>query len=111
MKILTWSETITAAVKQVGKFAVYVNNGLEFDSPEDEAIWQFVKNGIKDIFGDETEEYFKVMQNLGSSALFFFDTEQEQERFYCIFEKELTDSSAIYACTYNKNGECQTENT
>lgn len=111
MKILTWSETMNAAVKQVGKPAVYVNNGLEFDDPKDKAIWQFVRNEIKDIFGDETDEYFKVMGNLGNSALFFFDSEQEQERFYSIFEKELTYSSAIYACTYDKNGECQTENT
>lgn len=44
-------------------------------------------------------------------GLFFFDTEEKQYAFYRIFEQPLTDSSAIYACTYNASGVCKTENT
>ena len=44
-------------------------------------------------------------------CLFFFDTEKECYDFYRIFEQELTDSSAIYACTFGPDGQCETENT
>ena len=111
MKVLNWSETVGLAVKQMGKPAVYVGNGLEYDSPKDNEIWNFVIAEMKSICGGETEDFYTAMLNLVSSGLFFFDNEEEQYRFYKIFEQPLTDSSAIYACTYNSDGTCEKENT
>lgn len=111
MNVLSWAEINSLAVKQMGKPAVYVGNGLEYDSPKDDEIWKFVMAEVKSICGGETDEFYTVMASLVNGGLFFFDSEEEQDRFYQIFEQPLTDSSAIYACTYNSLGECLTENT
>ena len=111
MKALNWAEINSMAVKQMGKPAVYVGNGLEYDTPKDDEIWKFVMAEIKSICGGETDEFYTVMASLVSGGLFFFDSKEEQYRFYKIFEQPLTDSSAIYACTYNSDGTCETENT
>ena len=111
MKVLGWSEINSLAVKQIGKPAVYVSNVLEYDTPKDDEIWKFVMAEIKSICGDETDEFYTVIASLVCGGLFFFDSEEEQDRFYKIFEQPLTDSSAIYACTYNSLGECERENT
>lgn len=110
MKICQWTEVHSLAVKQVGKPAVYVSNGLEM-TPEDDKIWEFVLTEMKSIYGDNTDEYYSIMAGLVSGGLFFFDTKDEQYRFYRVFEQPLTDSSAIYSCTYSADGACQTENT
>lgn len=111
MKICQWNEINGLAVKQIGKPAVYVSNGLKYDSPEEDQIWEFVREEMKSIYGDGTDEFRAVLSGLINGGLFFFDTEEEQYRFYRVFEQPLTDSSAIYACTYNSDGECETENT
>lgn len=112
MKICQWNEIHSLAVKQVGKPAVYVGNGLDYyDSIDDQKIWSFVLEQMKSIYGHNTEEYFDIMSGLSTSSLFFFDTIEEQYRFYRVFEHELTDSSGIYACTYAADGTCETENT
>lgn len=111
MKVLNWVETISLAVKQMGKPAVYVSNGLEYGTLKDDEIWKFVMAEVKSICGGETDEFYTAMSKLVYSGLFFFESEEEQYRFYKIFEQPLTDSSAIYACTYNSDGKCETENT
>lgn len=111
MKVLNWNETNSLAVKQMGKPAVYVGNGLVYDSPKDDEIWKFVMAEVKSICGGETDEFYTVISSLVHGGLFFFDSEEDQIRFYEIFEQPLTDSSAIYACTYNSLGECENENT
>ena len=110
IRICNWTEINRLAVKQVGKPAVYVSNGLEYDTPNDEEIWKFVMSEVKAIYG-ETDEFYAIISGLVGGSLFFFDTEEEQYRFYRIFEQPLTDSSAVYACTYGADGQCQTENT
>lgn len=111
MKICQWNETNSLAVKQIGKPAVYVSNGLEYDKPNDDQIWKFVLYEMKSIYGEDTNEFYDVLSGLINGGLFFFDSEEEQYRFYRVFEQPLTDSSAVYACTYASNGECETENT
>ena len=106
--ILQWHEVIKLAVKQIGKRAVYVSNDLSYDSPQDDKIWQFVIDEIKAKFPDNA---YNLLSGVTNSGLFFFDTEEEQYKFYDIFEQPLTDSSAIYASTYDADGECETENT
>jgi hypothetical protein len=110
VKVCQWNEIHSLAVKQMGKPAVYVGNGLEYNTPEDDEIWKFVQSEVKAIYG-ETNEFYNVMSGLVSGSMFFFDSTEEQYRFYRIFEQPLTDSSAIYACTYDSDGQCQTENT
>lgn len=111
MKTLQWHEICAAATAHIGKPSVYVNNGLEYKDKEDDVIFTFVRDSMVEIYGHNTSEYYEVMTHLVVGGLFFFETEEEQYRFYRVFEQPLTDSSAIYACTYNANGECQTENT
>ena len=111
MQICNWVEINSLAVKSVGKHAVYVSNGLEYEDTKDDEIWTFVCNEMKSIYGKDTSDFNSIMSNLISGGLFFFNTEEEQRRFYRVFEQPLTDSSAIYACTYGPNGECCTENT
>lgn len=108
MNYLDWSKINSLAVKQAGKCAVYISNGLECDE-SDKHIWDFVMDEFNKLY-DRNDAFFYICNTL-HGGLFLFDTEEEQERFYKIFEQELTDSSAIYACTYDKYGNCLTENT
>lgn len=105
------SDIYKLAVKQVGKPAVLVSNGLEMNNELDDRIWSFVKESMQQIYGNDPNKLNDVMFGLIVGGLFFFETELEQDEFYHVFEQPLTDSSSIYACTYNKNGECLTENT
>lgn len=111
VKILDWSGINCAAVAHIGKPAVYIANHLSFNTTLEDVIWQFVVKSIKEIYGDGNIECFDVMAAVLRGGLIFFDTEEEQHRFYRIFEQPLTDSSAIYACTYDAYGNCMTENT
>ena len=106
MLILNWCEINERAVQKVGKPAVYISN-----SDADEAVWQFVQNSMRALYGDATPQYYDVITNLDLGGLFFFDTVSEQRAFYRVFEQPITDSSGIYACTYDENGKCLTENT
>lgn len=110
MKVCQWNEVQSLAVKQMGKPAVYVGNGLEYDKPEDDETWKFIMAELKAIYG-ETDEFYNIMAGLVNGSMFFFDTKEEQYCFYRIFEQPLTDSSAVYACAYGPDGQCQTENT
>lgn len=111
MKAIQWNEINSLAVKQMGKPAVYVSNNLEYDTPKDEEIWVFICEQCKSLWEDKTPEYHNAMMSLVSGGLFFFDTEEEQHQFYKIFTQPLTDSSAVYACTYRADGVCWNENT
>lgn len=111
MKICNWTDTIELAVQQVGKPAVHVSNGLSYDTPDDDEIWKFVQKKMKAIYGNKTKEFYNVMNSLVFGGLFFFETEEEQQRFYTVFERRLTRSSAIYACTVSRDGKIETENT
>ena len=111
MKVCSWNTILSLAVQQMNKPAVYVSNGMQYDTPHDDEVWKFVHSQVRNIYGDNTPQYFEIMAGLIDSSLFFFETEAEQQKFYTIFDQPLTDSSAIYACTYSANGECESENT
>jgi len=112
MKVCNWTLMHSLAVRQMAQPAVYVSNGLDFERPEDNAIWRFITGELRAIYG-RTSEFYDITGELTGhkGSLFFFDTVEEQQRFYKIFEQPLTASSAVYACTYTADGECQTENT
>lgn len=110
MKVCRWNEIQSLAVKQMGKPAVYIDNGLEYNKPQDDEIWKFIISEVKAIY-DETDKFYDIMSGLVGGSMFFFDTEEDQYRFYRIFEQPLTDSSDVYACIYGSDGQCQTENT
>ena len=98
------------AVKQVGKPAVWVDVRLDLDSPEDEKIWEFIESEVKAIYG-ETDKFHDIIIAMCTHKMIFFDTKEEQYRFYYIFEQPLINSSVVYACAYNSDGQCETENT
>jgi hypothetical protein len=106
MNKLMWEDVVSLAVRQEGRLAVYVNCGLDY-SPEtvtvDEAIYEFISTEFVKLY---PEQYYSM-----HDCLYFFDTEDEQMKFYNIFTQPLTDSSAVYAATYDESGNCQTENT
>jgi len=111
MKAFNWIETVKLAVKQKNMPAVYVTNGLEYETSEDTDIWNFVMESMKEMFGEKTNEYYEVMTNMVYGGLFFFDTFEQAEQFYRIFDQPLTDSSKIYACLFDNTGKCLNENT
>jgi hypothetical protein len=99
------------STKQVGKFSCYVSNGLVMTEPKDNIIWEYVIEQLKKLYGDDTPEYYAAAINVSGSGLFFFECEYDMQQFYKIFEQALTDSSAIYACTFSPETGGITENT
>jgi len=112
MKVCDWTTINSLAVKQMAQPAVYVANKLDLNRNEDCKIWNFILEELAAIYG-RTREYYDIMADMTgpTGSLFFFDTTEEQQRFYTIFEQPLTESSAVFACTYTADGEAQTENT
>lgn len=102
-----WQGANSLAVKQAGRWAVCVSNGLDLEFEKDLVVWTFVLAEATKLLPPNDD----LPGNLWVGGLFFFDTEAEMDAFYEIFAAPLTDSSAIYACTYNPSGECLAENT
>ena len=111
MKYCQWNEINSLAVQAMGKSAVYVSNGLEYTTPEDDEIWRCIQNEMRTIYGDKTTKFYDVMSGLVNGGMFFFDCPVKAMQFYQVFELPLTDSSAVYACLYAADGACKTENT
>jgi len=119
MKTLQWHEILSLAVKQSGKWAVYVANHLDIcDDPKDEEIYLWVMDKFKEMYDDtRTKENHmnsvcdEARMAMMHSGLVLLDTEEEMLKFYNVFEQPLTDSSGVYACTFGPDGECLTENT
>lgn len=111
MKICDWSEVYELAGRQVGKPAVSVRNDLAYGFSEDDAIWDFIVDQMRTIYGDKTPQFYDVISSLAFGGLFFFENEEEQHCFYNVFEQPLPYSSAIFACTYSADGTIQTANT
>lgn len=109
IEFANWCKQHELATKQKGKFSVYVNNGLDFET--DSAAWEFITGSFIKLFGERTKEYYEIAGNFVEGGLFFFETEEQAWEFYGIFEQELTDSSAVYACIYSPLTGCMTENT
>lgn len=109
MNYVDWTEILKLAVKEKGMCGVYISNNLNFDE-HDIHIWEFVQGELKKLY-EEPKTYIMCIGDLIHGGLFFFDTEIERDTFYAIFQAPLTDSSAIYACTYDASGDCITENT
>lgn len=109
-KFSSWHQICSLATKQVGKPSVYVSNGLDFLDPKEEEIWKFIIAAVETLYGSGPHTT-EMLSNLITGGLFFFDNENDQYNFYKIFEQELTDSSPIYACTYDLTGKPKTENT
>jgi hypothetical protein len=105
---IDWADTNSLAVAKMDKPAVYIANSLNYDK-DDEHIWKFVMQQIHELY--PVEKYPAIMGELIHGGLFFFDNEYERDVFYNIFQQKLTDSSAIYACVYDADGTCITENT
>ena len=110
MKFSGWSNTQSLAVKQQGEFAVYVSSTLDWTSPRDDTVWEYVRQEVVKICETELAA-IEVMGDILEGGLFFFPSEQKAREFYAIFEQELTDSSGIYAALYANDGRCLTENT
>jgi hypothetical protein len=111
MIVAHWDQINQLAVKQAGKPAVYVGNGLMYDTPQDDDIWKFVMAEMKSIYGDNSDEFYSIMLGLVHGGMFFFDSEEEQGTFFRVFMHPRVQNSAMFACTYGHDGECHTTNT
>jgi len=49
--------------------------------------------------------------NIIHGGLFFFKTDASRDKFFKVFNEKPIYGSAVYASTYDKNGNCLTENT
>lgn len=111
--LLNYTDIISLAVKQEEKPAVWVSNNLELSdrfSSKDDEIYRFVLDQVRDLYGKEVAEK-EFFIGLTGSSLFFFETEEEQYKFYDIFQTPTVDSSGFYAMTIDKYGNIETENT
>jgi hypothetical protein len=108
MNYVDWGRINSLAVAQEGRGAVYISNNLTYEG-EDIPVWEYLLREIKKLYSEK--EYIDIVGNLIHGGLFFFDTNEERNQFYFIFTQELTESSAIYACLYEEDGTCITENT
>lgn len=113
MNFINWSTTNCLAVKQSNKFAVYVSNSLNLDQHHDLKVYEFIVAEITKYVEtyDHPNLLHDYLSNMLNGGLFLFDSQTEMQKFYSIFEQSLTDSSSVYACTYDNNGNCLTENT
>lgn len=106
-----WNSVHKLAVAYVGKPAVYVSSSGSDDPAEETKVFDFIRSSLNNLYGDGSHETIDYMMAIINGSLIFFDTEEEQNKFYRIFDAEITDSSFVYACTYDKTGQCLTENT
>lgn len=111
MEYADWNKQNELATKQVGKFSVYVRNGLQFDD-NDIHIWSFIADQLQKMFGGiDSKDYLNYIGCLIDGGLFFFESSDKAFDFFLIFEQELTYSSAIYACVYSPIDGCLNDNT
>jgi hypothetical protein len=111
MKYNNWQEINSLAVKAARMPAVYVSNGLEYTTTEDDEIWRCIQDQMRNIYGAKSTKFYDVMGGLVGGGMFFFISPDEARQFYQVFELPLVDSSAVYACLYESDGTCLTENT
>ncbi len=112
-QVLNLLDVTSLAVKAVGKRAVYIENHTDWDKEEERGIEIFLFNLVENTYKDPKEVKLKHELRLLVSfgGLVFFNTKEDQYRFYNLFEKGAIDSSYIYACTFDETGKCLTENT
>lgn len=103
-----WNSTNSLAVAQKGKSAVYIHNGLLFDDI-DSHIWEYVMESLKSKIDED--EFLNSLSSLIHGGLFFFDTMEEAQEFFNIFNQNVVYASPIYAQLYDSNGMGLTENT
>lgn len=109
MNYADWTRINELAVAQEGRDAVYISNGLNYDK-HDLHIWEYIQTEMRKIYSED--KVFDIMTNMIHSGMFFFDSTEERDIFYDILNvRDLTYSSAIYACVYEEDGTLVTENT
>ena len=108
---LSWNEVHKLAVAHVGKPAVYVSSSGSDNSELENKVFDDIRTSLNTLYGEGSDTVRDYMCSIIQGCLIFFDNEDDQYKFYRIFETEITDSSFVYACTYDKTGQCLTENT
>lgn len=107
MKYSDWNETNEQAVAHVGKPAVYINNALQFENDAENRVWDHVVTRFYELYPDNNTEVFNILHG----GLFYFDSIEERDQFYSIFNDKPCYASAVYAVVYDGDGTCITENT
>jgi len=108
---ITYSKNsvVEFAVRFIGKPCVYIDNGLEFDTVEDEIVWKYVTDELVRLYSHDM--YLTVVNTVLHGGLIAFDTEKEQEELYSIFTSQEVHASGIYAVAFDKDGNAMDENT
>lgn len=114
---LTEDKILCAVVSYYRKPAVYVNCNLSPKTEKDNKILQFIVDKITEIYGDVNsnasgnDKRFTLNIVCFTCGLVFFNTQEEQNTFYEIFNVEnLTYESNVYACAYDETGKVIAEN-
>ena len=108
LEYVDWNSINSLAVAQKGKPAVYINNGLSFVG-NDSYIWESVMESLKPKIDED--EYLNSLSDLVNGGLFFFDTMEEAQKFFNVFNQNVVYASPIYAQLYDATGMGLTENT
>jgi len=107
MNTIDWTDINSFAVRHLQKWAAYVSIG----EPSDETL-SFVQDQMTKLYGPGDAQRFNDISTLiFTGGMVLFDTEQEMDEFFNIFNQELTYKRGYYVCTYDPNGNCLTENT
>jgi hypothetical protein len=101
---MDWTRTNELAVKQKGQWSVYISNHLNYDD-DDLHIWNTILNKCNPIM--DIADVYSIMHG----GLFFFNTEENMQEFFNIFNEDPIYSSGVYACSYDNLGNCLSENT
>lgn len=104
-----WSEINALAVKQVGKFAVYVANNVDYDSEIDNKSWDYAVSQIR-LKTDNEKSYYEISSGMIHGGLFFFESEEKADEFFNIFCNEITEKTGLYAAIYCPERGCLSEN-
>ena len=116
MNTIDWTDINSFAVRHLQKWAAYVSIG----EPSDETL-SFVRDQVAKLYGrdqvtklygpGDAQRFNDISTLIFTGGMVLFDTEQEMDEFFDIFNQELTYKRGYYVCTYDPNGNCLTENT
>lgn len=117
MKRLNLFEILSSTVRAESKHGVYVSMGEIPDTLESTVTLDALRDKLQDLLGSKGERVFTNLTAhrlftdlfINLQNLFLFDTEDEQQDFYQLFEGDVAE--LIYAMTINPAGDLCDENT
>lgn len=104
MKYLDWNDINELAVKQSGKYAVYISNTLDMGYAEDVKVHERVLDNLKCLCTDNTKEYYDYVGWVIAGGLALFETREQAEKVFEALTYEVQDGTGFYVAMYNPDG-------